>query len=71
MIHRVWAILTVTLLFSGSAIADNAPSPTPTPAPALPASSPKAATIGGGVINPWRAPYRTTVADPRVHIRLD
>jgi len=69
MIHRVWAILTVSLLFSGSAIADNAPSPSPTPAP-IPVSPAKTATIGGGVINPWRSPYKTAVAAPAA-IRID
>ncbi len=66
MNYRVWAIATVTLsILASGAFADNAPSPSSPPAaalpvPSVPSATPRTTTIGGGVINPWRSPYRTT-----------
>lgn len=33
-------------------------------------ASPKSATVGGGVTNPWRSPYRTALVEPSDHTLL-
>lgn len=53
---KKWVLLLVLLAFTGGAWAEDAPS--------APAKS--TTTVGGGVNNPWRSPYRIalTVAHP-------
>jgi len=49
---KKWMLSTaLLLLIAGGAWADSAPQP-------------KTPTIGGGVPNPWRSPYRITLVDP-------
>ena len=51
MTMKKWMLSTVIcLLFAGGAWADTTPAKTP--------------TIGGGVPNPWRSPYRICLVEP-------
>lgn len=49
-------IAAILLVLASSAFADDA--------------APKSTTIGGGVNNPWRSPYRTALALPPDHTLL-
>ena len=59
---RLWIFAaTVLLATAGISFADETPA-----APAPTAPVPQSASVGGGIKNPWRPPYRTALVQPRV-----
>jgi len=51
----------VVLTVAGSsALADQSPAPAPAPEPS------KTTTVGGGVPNPWRSPYKVVLTTEHV-----
>jgi hypothetical protein len=53
---RVWIVAASLLLLASGAVADDA--------------APKSTTVGGGVANPWRSPYRITFTITTDHTLL-
>ena len=61
---RALAVVAGLLLaFVSSTFADTAP-PVPTP-------TPRTSSVGGGVNNPWRSPYKTAVNDSTAIAAVD
>ena len=54
-----WVFAAILLLTgAGTLMADESPTPAPAPVP----TTPRTTTVGGGVANPWRPPYKTAAA---------
>jgi hypothetical protein len=53
---KPWIVATLLLVFASAAFAEEA--------------APKTSTVGGGVANPWRPPYRTALTLPADHTPL-